>query len=199
MQLKNSPWHMWATCREGLPTKAQNQSWGADRGQVFFHSCCLRKRCYRSGSCRFDGWESQRFVLSSAGRVVEPRESGKPAFGFPLSLGPSELLECGIATRFPRAVGRVENLVLVFHAFHGPPFQQLFSWFLDERGRQRFLGGLPTGVVQSQFASASAMIAGTRLFAPPLPPPRSSRRRCRSREGCVASLPQHDTSSESES
>lgn len=33
----------------------------------------------------------------------------------------------GIATRFPRAVGRVENLMLVFHAFHGSSFQQLFS------------------------------------------------------------------------
>ena len=31
-----------------------------------------------------------------------------------------------IATRFPRAVGRVENLILVFHAFHRPSFQQLF-------------------------------------------------------------------------
>ena len=31
--------------------------------------------------------------------------------------------------RFPRAVGRVENLILVFHAFHGPSFQQLFSGF----------------------------------------------------------------------
>src|SRR4051812_28716292 len=28
-----------------------------------------------------------------------------------------------IATRFPRAVGRVENLILVFHAFHRPSFQ----------------------------------------------------------------------------
>ena len=26
----------------------------------------------------------------------------------------------GIVTRFPRAVGRVENLILVFHAFHSP-------------------------------------------------------------------------------
>jgi hypothetical protein len=27
--------------------------------------------------------------------------------------------------RFPRAVGRVENLFLVFQAFHGPPFPRL--------------------------------------------------------------------------
>jgi hypothetical protein len=26
--------------------------------------------------------------------------------------------------RFPRAVGRVENLLLVFQAFHGPAFPQ---------------------------------------------------------------------------
>jgi len=27
--------------------------------------------------------------------------------------------------RFPRAVGRVENLLLVFQAFHGPSFPRL--------------------------------------------------------------------------
>ena len=31
----------------------------------------------------------------------------------------------GIAERFPRAVGRVENLGLVFQAFHGPSFPRL--------------------------------------------------------------------------
>jgi hypothetical protein len=33
----------------------------------------------------------------------------------------------GIAERFPRAVGRVENLGLVFQAFHGPAFPQDFG------------------------------------------------------------------------
>jgi hypothetical protein len=72
----------------------------------FFRSCCLRKKCYRSGSCRFNYWEPQRFVLSSAGRVVEPRESGKPAFGFPLFLGPSELLECGNGNAISKGGGK---------------------------------------------------------------------------------------------
>lgn len=33
--------------------------------------------------------------------------------------------------RFPRAVGRVENLGLVFHSFHGPSFPRLsgLMWF----------------------------------------------------------------------
>jgi len=32
--------------------------------------------------------------------------------------------------RFPRAVGRVENLLLVFQAFHGPAFPQLSAQFV---------------------------------------------------------------------
>src|SRR5450759_5270735 len=39
-----------------------------------------------------------------------------------------ELWECGnpaVFAGFPRAVERVENLGLVFHAFHGPAFPQL--------------------------------------------------------------------------
>jgi hypothetical protein len=33
----------------------------------------------------------------------------------------------GIAERFPRAVGRVENLILVFHAFHRPVISTAWS------------------------------------------------------------------------
>jgi hypothetical protein len=58
-------------------------------------------------------------------------ESAKAALDFALSIRLRSCWNVGIATRFPRAVGRVENLILVFHAFHGPSFQQLFSCLCD--------------------------------------------------------------------
>ena len=71
---------------------------------------------------------------------------------------------------FPRAVGRVENLILVFHAFHRPSFQQFFSWFLDERDRQRCFRRLQTAAGRSRFG----MMPRTRLFVSPGPPSQSS-------------------------
>jgi hypothetical protein len=47
--------------------------------------------------------------------------------------------------RFPRAVGRLENLPLVFQAFHGPSFPQLqvsSFWLLSSVSRR--FGGSDT-------------------------------------------------------
>jgi len=55
----------------------------------------------------------------------------------------------GIAERFPRAVGRVENLLLVFQAFHSSSFPALFRCSLVKvtaQGPKAFEAGqLPTG------------------------------------------------------
>ena len=36
------------------------------RRQLFFRACCLTKKCYRSGSCRFNDWKPQRFGFEFA-------------------------------------------------------------------------------------------------------------------------------------
>src|SRR5579862_7434093 len=61
-------------------------------------------------------------------REGKPRwESGNPAFGFPLFLaavaGAVGMWESRFL-RFPRAVGKEGNLLLVFLFFHGPSFPQ---------------------------------------------------------------------------
>jgi hypothetical protein len=49
--------------------------------------------------------------------VIEPRESGKPAFGFPLFLGPSELLECGNRNAISKGGGKGGKPDLGFPCF----------------------------------------------------------------------------------
>jgi hypothetical protein len=57
-----------------------------------------------------------------------PRESEKPAVGFPLSLGPPGCGNVGIAERFPRAMERVENLFLVSRLFTARHFHSLYAF-----------------------------------------------------------------------
>jgi len=60
------------------------------------------------------------FVIGFEKEIVALWESGRPGVGFPLSMARRGCGNVGIAQRFPRTVGRVENLLLVFQAFHGP-------------------------------------------------------------------------------
>lgn len=76
-------------------------------------------------------------VLSSPERVVETRESGKAAFGFPLSLGPPELLECGNRNAISKSGGKGGKPDVGFPCFPRFVISTALLRFVGERGRQR--------------------------------------------------------------
>lgn len=90
-----------------------------DRPQLHFRPYCLSRTCYRSGKCRCFGTDSKtkHFLIGLREGVVEPRESGKPAIGFPLSLAPPGRRECGNRGAISKGGGKGGKPVFGFPDF----------------------------------------------------------------------------------
>jgi hypothetical protein len=76
----------------------------------------------------------------------------------------------GIAQRFPKAVGRVQNLSLVFQAFHGPSFPRLSTvrllrlLFLLFRVRRKRYDSVPVSRIWARSVMRSSSALQSRAF-----------------------------------
>ena len=125
----------------------------------------LRKECYRTDTGRRRKGASEFFSLSSRGRMVEPRESGKPGFGFALFLGVSELLRCANRSAISKGGRKGEKPDL-----GSPGFPQAVisaALVLSPQRRDRYLRQLPMrGDGQSRLATASLGAEGLSTVHP---------------------------------
>jgi len=97
-------------------------TWG-DRRKLKSPAVLPQEEMLPNRSCRFPWPGIQRFAFGFRERESSSRgKVGSLLLALHFSSGHRSCWSVGIATRFPGAVGRVENLLLVFHAFHGRHF-----------------------------------------------------------------------------